>query len=111
MTLTNEQSIEIAEEVWGWKPETIAGRKVWRESSLGGYTADLHYIVNSWQGFGRTVEAMLTRDDLSPIQTFKLFDTFVRILLSWLRNEINLQSFWESTHLAALEAIRKEKKK
>lgn len=63
MTLSNEQCIEIAEKVWGLSLLDLAQLRF----DEGGYAPpeSLEYIenyttqlVNSWKGFGRTVEAM-----------------------------------------------------
>ena len=56
--MTKEQCIEIAEKVWGWEHDDN-----WRwRGPNGEYVGygDLFcgYEVNSWQGFGRTVEGM-----------------------------------------------------
>ena len=95
MTLTNEQCIQVAEKVWGWKKTEFSktyptAEPVWKDEE-GRSTRDIVYAVNSWSGFGKTVEAMFGRG--IAIQNI-LFET---------PNEMI-----EATHLAALEAIDAE---
>lgn len=116
--MTNEQSIEVAEKVWGYRYiEDGAGKdwvfepqpyliKVWD----GGYDEimmpELSEQINSWQGFGRTVEAMLAKglplnltapDKERPNFSQESVDRICKSMIA-------------KTHLAALEAVRKEKK-
>ncbi len=58
--MTNSQCIEVAEKVWGWN--NLPGIKPMNEwSELQRDPEYLKKQVNSWQGFGRTVEAMAYR--------------------------------------------------
>ena len=93
--LTNEQCIEIAEKVWGWKS---AKKSDWRWES---YIAT---EVNSWQGFGRTLESLRANRN----------DTAITIIKgevgNYLRNDgiDSEEELWEATHLAVLEAMKND---
>ena len=104
--MTNEQYIQVAEKVWGMRwPEW------WHEQD------ELIKEVNSWQGFGRTVEAMLKKhywfepafctehqyDCISFVH-----ETLASYPIHYERND--LEEFIEATHLAALEAVLEGKK-
>ena len=117
--LTTDQCIEIAEKVWGAKVT---------EMNAGGAKYPMWYLtpndlvshsflvqeVNSWQGFGRTVEAMDAKDwtleeccseeryELGDVLSFAKDEKVIQIL----RDEIyRPRDLIEATHLAALEAI------
>ena len=101
--MTNEQITAVAEEVWGWR---INGNGIILKPcgtiSVTAITVDeLRKDVNSWQGFGRTVEAMAKREIL--------FKTLPNILSTYLAGNSTIEWLFEATHLAALEAKRKEK--
>jgi len=134
--MTNEQCIEVAEKVWGLSADNILGE-------YNEYLCEVEYqtnktkdewlrdAVNSWQGFGRTVEAMEKRwgDKLNPMEEYmdsKIKDCHLsRFLLplfaDWMHHfsypkdgvnitnqnpqDDNSKYLIEFTHLAALEAI------
>ncbi len=60
MTLTNSQIIEVAEKVWGWDAHNLG--KHLDSGSPVDYEDQLKEEVNSWAGFGRTVEAKDAED-------------------------------------------------
>ena len=79
--LNNDQCEQVVEEIWGW-----------------GYKEHEHReIVNSWEGFGLTVEAIDATDS----------EFYGNSLNSYIRGEITKTELWEATHLAALEAMKK----
>jgi len=90
--LSNEQCIEVAGKVWGCDLEGIKRFK-----------PQIIHEVNSWQGFGRTVEAMA--DQYGSLQVFGGWVSFKRTLD---KNYEVSDSFGliEATHLAALEALK-----
>ena len=111
--MTNSQYIEVAEKVWGWNPIPLDSQN-WT-TSKGLDTRFLRHLssrwniedeVNSWQGFGRTVEAMAKNwgpHDVGPMQILiaKFKDNLARFIL----NQQDVDELIEATHLAALEAI------
>ena len=123
--LNNVQCIQVVEKVWGWYPSGGDYRdrdRVWCT------TYNIPKEVNSWQGFGRTVEAMEKQwaDKLNPMEEYMQYKVkdchlsrFLLPLLSdWCNHfhpspstqyqnqqEDNSKFFIEFTHLAALEAI------
>lgn len=114
--MTNEQCIEIAEKVWGWP--TIQGYWVNPETEKPVFNDGLREEVNSWQGFGRTVEAMAekgwafselcgpTEEDLNNGDrlSFHKFSDDIFYPLEW--DNCVPKSLIEATHLAALEALK-----
>ncbi len=112
--MTNEQCIQIAEKIWGWKKDTdTLGFTTWS----GGIT--LHAIstlkreVNSWQGFGRTVEALSERGwDFGADDGVVLFqrDHGNQVHESfYVVSPFKKEQFIEATHLAALEVKKDDK--
>jgi len=108
--MINEQCIEVAEKVWGWKlvptnfddPE---GTKVWVDDNNNvhptfGIGDKALREVNSWQGFGRTMEAMRGHPERHT------FHIKLQVATTGYLAESTGQSIlFEATHLAALEAI------
>ena len=85
--MTNDQCEQVVEEIWGW-----------------GYKEHEHMeMVKSWQGFGRTVEAMIRHKGAK-----KFCDKLQINLAASLASAIYIDDLWEATHLAALEALRNE---
>jgi len=115
--LTNEQCIKVAEKVWGWERHNLI--LLWD----GSYTHNLKEIreqIESWQGFGRTVEAMhegkwLLLDALmvppcgNRRHTLSFFSDGAGVFYpldehGWIPG--NPTTLIKATHLAALEAIK-----
>jgi len=106
MTLTNSQYIQVVE-LWGWtlidgdwyqptpNPDWPQGLKVCTETGIKSE-------VNSWSGFGRTVEA------IRASKHFAAKDRLMRMYEGYLQRGITKEMLWERTHLAALEAIDAE---
>ena len=128
--MTNDQRIAVAEEVWGWTRLTEENfsdwctREVWElriithidEANRDSWGKDsLPERVKSWQGFGRTVEAMAEMNNMIEINScliiFKSGDTHSPRGKSLLLevDESYSQRIIEHTHLAALDAVREEK--
>jgi len=97
--MTNSQYIKVAE-MWGWK-HTSDG--IWGKAGHVQFCDhDLEDEVNSWQGFGRTVEAIEASD---------VWDGFSIAVASYLAKyleyaEFSLDDLFEAIHLAALEALK-----
>lgn len=119
--LTNDQCIKIAVKVWGWDPADCPYfKKAAEQLSTDSFEVEatdlLRAEVNSWQGFGRTVEAMekigyvFIADDVyvgfHPKELVRC-QRHVRGLeapkYQWSRQFTD--DFIEETHLAALEAL------
>lgn len=112
--MTNEQYIQVAEKVWGWRcshHHTTNPEYYTFITEIGKRTLDmesLRSLVNSWPGFGRTVEAMTKRGlHLIMVGKYVLFrspdESFV---IANRRIQIPSQGeLIEATHLYALEAI------
>ena len=107
--MTNEQCIAVAEKGWGWKHRAPDALNLDRWLSPGSepgnynqeYSADdLKREVNSWSGFGRTLEK-----SINPSSIWK----FTTILREYLDGSLTKEQFIEAIHLVALEAVRKEK--
>ena len=120
--MTNSQCIEVAEKVWGWKKreaDPATGSEEYRPiywyepNEHPGQlvpTCNLNQLkdeVNSWQGFGRTVEAMDKKGfrfggtRFSIITAHQIKDFLIQKVDDWK----DLKTFIPATHLAALEAI------
>ena len=112
--LTDEQCIEIAEKVWGWSfhaipPKENNGRSVKLTTPEGSTCMRINELdrfvsgeVNSWPGFGRTVEAVEAKDNI-------IIDEVARHFIDYIMGSITKEQLWERTHLAALEAINANK--
>ena len=102
--MTNDQCTEVAEKVWGWDEITMQDRFDAHNHGLsssnlmffGNRDNWLEDEVHSWEGFGRTVEAIDATDS----------EYYGDSLNSYIRGEITKTELWERTHLAALEAIK-----
>lgn len=103
--LTESQCIEVAEKIWGchtngsrwWRSkDDIQSHNIW----LMDYDA-IQKEVNSWTGFGRTVEAMAGKNIIIEVVAKHYTD--------YLRGAITKEQLWEATHLAALEAGKEGK--
>ncbi len=117
--MINFQYIEVAEKVWGWYEDTRgSASRLWRSidpDTGGGQLFDIDELkeeVNSWQGFGKTVEAMAERNLYllvvgraihfkNPNDSFIMANTRVQI--------IDTEKLIEATHLTALEMVREKK--
>ena len=98
--LTNEQCIEVAEKVWGWDLES------WSDYSD---CLTIGQEVNSWQGFGRTVEAMEEREfslikSEAGIEFYNVFKSAEVII----EPPAKANDIITATHLAALEALKND---
>ena len=98
MTLSNEQCIAVAEDIWGWELVVkYLPHKYWRETPMSAVDRrELMLIADSLYGVMLTVESMTKRgtplnDWLNIIKGYPRDGDFVKV------------------HLAALEAVRKEK--
>ena len=110
--MTNSQCIEVAEKVWGWERDVrgIAPNTI---TYYGPETGTLKredkidQEVNSWQGFGRTVEAMAERGILFQGTTFAMQGSVgIKHIPIRVPDAVNLiRNLIEATHLAALEAL------
>lgn len=81
--MLNNEQCEVAEKVWGIddpEPEWIKKE------------------INSWQGFGRTLEAMAGGNII--------IESVAKHYTDYLRGAITKEELWERTHLAALEALK-----
>lgn len=125
MTLSTDQ--KVAEEVWGWTyitNEKLVYGGYWRKGPPGcrsrrsGNIGAIRREVHSWEGFGRTVEAMADRKltlDMHPHECEMVrgrtlgFMQENGIEASRVEcNPYNETSIIEATHLAALEAIEND---
>jgi hypothetical protein len=101
--LTKDQCIEVAEKVWGWEFDAT------RSNLNILYLCGIQNQVNSWQGFGRTVEAMADDFHFASDTLFVWFERkgragyFSAPLFS---KTMNMEDFTQATHLAALEAMK-----
>ena len=124
--MTNSEYIEVVEKVWGFELSKNPNfyRSIWthpsEDETMIIHDWDIEGKVNSWQGFGRTVEAMAKRGCI-----FIADDIYIGFILEskrhverqgppafmWSRQlpRDSLNNFIEETHLAALEAVREEK--
>lgn len=117
--MTNDQCIQVAEKIWGWKrTERNEGHlkyPMW-------YThpndlVSLNYLVwevNSWEGFGITVEAMESRDYEIMHHSTGREGVYIHFCRWQLPDDEELEKcgrgvgdFITATHLAALEALKK----
>lgn len=127
--LTNDQCIEIAKRIWGWREEIFDEapeiKYLQRQNENGQWQTvcqihEVKEIVNSWNGFGRTLEAMASErmgkwtlrvgwpstgfdcgDDNCSKQEHLFFNDEI-----WEAGERHTESFIEATQLAALEALK-----
>lgn len=104
MSLSESQYIEVAEKVW---IETLPQlEKQYEDSEFYGTYDEfdfnwwLKHQVNSWQGFGRTVEAIQGLD--AGAAKAEILHELSEMLHGW----IPISDFIEATHLAALEALK-----
>jgi len=101
--MTDEQCIQIIN-LWGWHKHPQG----WYDGDFKigqlNYARDekdwIKRKVNSWEGFGRTVEVMagkkLSPDDLQELSV---------IYEAYLAGSITHVELWEATHIAALWVI------
>ena len=148
MTLSNDQCIAVAKKVWGWTNDgrywfDCEGEMIWMpgrgsklpvswiytgEGSTGedeGPIVLRDVFVLSWQGFGRTVEAMAERKlnlEINRINgawperrvvfvmsTTEMVTTDGHEFTGWPQN-LQDNNLIEATHLAALEAVKSKEK-
>ena len=115
----------VAEEVWKWRrhedKSALLLREAypyyWFQSSEKNYqpvlTHNMNQLmneVNSWSGFGRTLEAIsLMKDSEQRNDTASIMrKQYVAFLLG--SHFVKKTDLIKATHLAALEAVRKEKR-
>jgi len=114
--MTDEQYIQVME-LWGWK--LIEGdwyqptpNTDWPKGLKVCTAAGIKSEVNSWSGFGRTVEAMAEKDKYLYINDkwdLCFYDGPFSVnedgsdLLTFAKEDLN--SMIQATHLAALESI------
>jgi len=114
---------EVAENVWGWTPLTednfgefcskkafylklathLSGRSIWSEEGV-------KKEVNSWAGFGKTVEAMAERyvmrylgDRFAGYCGDEVVRTFI---IKQPEGWSDMKALIKSTHAAALDAVK-----
>jgi len=125
--MTNEQCIAVAEKVWGWTRNEYGnwcesdGHETYIiDSSAGDWDKQLEKQVNSWQGFGRTVEAMAKKgsqlcieyddkwgcDELGFSYKAEFYAIKENINSDGSWNPMEPKTLIEATHLAALEALK-----
>jgi len=105
--MTDSQYIEVAE-MWGWR-RGKAHNTIWW---LDGVTKQcwepdssaLMDRINSWEGFGRTVERFVGDMKNAP----KFWALIKPIIAQYLMNQAkdSIEQFFEQIHLAALEALK-----
>jgi len=87
---------EVAEKVWGWRRHG----GVYLNNTSYPYVAEfLPREVNSWAGFGRTVEAMVIK-----CPSFNAGLEF-----QYGTSKDNISKIIKATHQAALDAVKEEK--
>lgn len=108
--LTESQCIEVAEKVWGWQNYdnenfySPTGKPVWYPDK-----SRIERMVNSWTGFGRTVEAMEKRNwSLGMGHDGIYFYTYNPTYNFTTHLDPTGKSKIECVHLAALEAGKEE---
>lgn len=84
--MTNEQYIQVVEKVWGWDLNS------WSDYSD---CLTVEQEVNSWAGFGRTMESIAKREIL--------FKTLPNILSIYLAGNSTVKWLFETIHLSVLE--------
>ena len=119
-----ELAVEVARKIWDWIPDGQGGYaysiddsnklKDWEDKGL-----ELSAYVFSWEGFGRTVEAMEGKGYFFEFDgiTMAFWKTVgqkgeeknfepISVKGEFMVDELNdSQSKWEATHRAALEAV------
>ena len=86
--MTREEiAIKVATEIWG---ETNIPESFW--------SCNIEDRVFSWQGFGKTVEAMAENDNV-------IIDEVGKHFIDYLLGRISKEQLWGRAHLAALEAM------
>lgn len=114
-----ELAIAVAEQVWGMKTLNEEGVIGWRDDSIVGITLiGLMQEVFSWQGFGRTVEAMAERklyceNSLFGSNVHAPYTVYFTTESGFHKGEADYipadpKSLIEATHKAALEALKDE---
>ena len=120
--MDNETAIHIATKVWGMTSSQMAKEYSWEhnncnfnEAGAQTYSQYWESQVNSWQGFGRTVEAMAKRN-MYPFMNedwdilfFHRDDLGAAHRPRFTYSNSNINSIIEATHLSALEAGREGK--
>ena len=107
--LTNEQCIEVAEKVWGWECKPREDHGWYTFSGIDKFNYEYTYHIdwligqiNSWKGFGRTVErAKRIIDGIFWAKFTTLYDNFIT-------GRLPKEEFWAQSHLATLEALNEE---
>ena len=111
--LTNDQCIEVAEKVWWWKCKPHEDRGWYTFSEIDKFNYEYTYPidwlrdeVNSWTGFGRTVEAMAGKGYAFSCDDGVVY--FIKYGDQWegFYGVSPFKNFIEATHLAALEAMK-----
>lgn len=114
MSLSTEQSIEIAEKIWGWSRKDqydFYGKQALKvglavSHDYSDIAFEIQKEVNSWSGFGRTVEAMEEKGFYLGLNCYQNFGFYKK---SKPMAQIDLGGgtfeWMERTHLASLEAL------
>jgi len=104
--LTESQYIEVAEKIWGWErhDHQVGDKYYITIDSRILYDDQLHKEVNSWEGFGRTMERFAGDMKYSP----KFWALIKPIIAQYLINQADdaVEQFFKQIHLAALEALK-----
>lgn len=112
--MTNSQHIEVAEKVWGWNPadcpyyKKVAELLSDNDDNFKVEATDLlRAEVNSWAGFGRTVEAMAEKGLYFFNIPNEIRHTDYRKVIFNKLSDRDIKKLIEATHLAALEELKK----
>jgi len=118
--LSNKQCVEVVEKVWGWKSSRVPsqfqdvwwmfdGNRMLKQCDLDSY-GKLAAEVNSWSGFGSTVEAMAVEYNFGNDGGVVWFEHKIRAgyFSHSISNEFDVSNFISATHLAALDAIKEK---
>ena len=95
---------EVAEKVWGLESHyhQIINKYYFNIDSHIFYDDDISKEVNSWAGFGRTVEAMEKKSDYNAKHILAL------VVDAWLYDYTGHEGFIKATHQAALDAVKEK---
>ena len=114
--MTNDQYIQVAEKVWGWVGE-FWSEDAWETPDGNGWIGKINDEVNSWSGFGRTLESMLKKcywfepsfcTEHKCERISFVHETLASYPIHYKRD--CLEELIEATHLAALEVVKQEEK-
>lgn len=100
MSLSTKQSIQVVTKIWGWYKAPQGWYdgdfKIDQLNYAGNENWWIQNKVNSWEGFGKTMEAMARRDRLT-------IKEFANPYTDYLRSRISEEELFERIQLAALK--------